>query len=72
MRIKTEREDGVVVSTVRPVALAWYGIYETAVSIDKQPWRILEGYETMRQAIEGHNKYEKMSKQELLDFDYIG
>lgn len=72
MKIRTERKDGVIISTVRPIALAWFGIYETAVSIDGGDWRILEGYETSKQAIDGHSKYEKMSKQELLDFDYIG
>ena len=52
--------------------MAWYGNYETAVSIDGNDWRILEGYETEQQAREGHSKYENMSKQELLNFDYIG
>lgn len=72
MRIRTEREDGVIISTVRPSFMAWYGNYETAVCIDGNDWRILEGYATAKQANEGHSKYEKMSKQELLDFDYIG
>lgn len=72
MRILTKREDGVIISTVRPMFLAWYGKYETAVSIDGEPWRILEGYESAIDATQGHNKYEEMSKQELLEFDYIG
>ena len=72
MKMRTERKDGVVISTVRSMELAWYGNYEAAVSIDGEPWRILEGYATAKQAIEGHNKYEKMSKDELLEFDYIG
>ena len=72
MRILTKRKDGVIISTVRPMCLAWYGEYETAVSINGEPWRILEGYETETDATQGHNKYEKMSKQELLEFDYIG
>ncbi len=72
MKIRTEREDKVVISTVRPPFMAWYGNYETAVSIDGEDWRILEGYETPQQAIEGHSKYENMSKQELVEFDYIG
>ena len=72
MRIRTERKDGVVISTVRPPFMVWYGNYETAVSIDGNEWRILEGYTTAKQAIEGHNRYENMSKQELMEFDYIG
>ena len=72
MKMRTKRKDGVVISTVRPMFLAWYGNYETAVSIDGEPWRILEAYETAKQAIEGHKKYENMSKDELLEFDYIG
>ena len=72
MKIRTERVDGVVISTVRPSFMAWYGNYETAVSIDSNNWRILEGYETAQQATKGHGKYENMSKQDLLDFDYIG
>lgn len=72
MRILTKREDGVIISTVQPMFLAWYGKYETAVSIDGEPWRILEGYGTAPDAVQGHNKYENMSKRELLEFDYIG
>lgn len=46
MIIKTEREDGVIISTLKPTHfLAWYGNYETAVSIDRNDWRIVEGYE---------------------------
>lgn len=73
MKMRTERKDGVVISTVRPpMYVAWYGNYETAVSIDGNGWRIIEGYETSQQAIDGHSKYENMTKQELLNFDYIG
>lgn len=72
MKIRTNRKDGVIISTVKPSFLAWYGRYETAASIDGCPWRILEGYETAKDAINGHNKYEKMSKEELLNFNYIG
>ena len=41
--------------------MAWYGKFETAVSIDGNPWRILEGYETATEANKGHIKYENMS-----------
>lgn len=72
MKLRTERKDGVIISTVKPHFMAWYGNYETAVSINKDHWRVLEGYSTEKQAKDGHSKYEKMSKQELLEFDYIG
>lgn len=72
MRIRTEREDGVIVSTVRLRCFAWYGNYETAVSIDKMPWKILEGYDTEEQAVKGHEKYENMSKEDLENLDCIG
>ena len=71
MKMRTERKDGVVISTVSPYFMALYGNYETAVSIDGNDWIILEGYETEQQARKGHSKYENMSKQELLNFDYM-
>ena len=67
----TEREDNVVISTVKPHFMAWYGEYETAISIDGEPWRIAEGYETLEEAIEGHDKFSKMSKEELMNYKYI-
>ena len=72
MRIRTEREDGVVVSTVRPRCLAWYGNFETAISIDGEAWNVVEGYETEKQALKGHEKYENMSKEELMNLEFIG
>ena len=72
MRIRTEREDGVIVSTVRPRCFAWYGNFETAISIDGEAWNIAEGYETAKQAVKGHEKYENMSKEELMNLDFIG
>ena len=69
------RKDGVFLSTIytgRMQSLAWYGAYETAVSIDEKPWRIIVGYDTEAQATEGHKKYMAMSKEELAKLDYIG
>ena len=70
--MKTSRNDGVIISTVAPSFLAWYGEYETAVSIDGKPWRIARGYETLEEAIEGHDRFSSMSKEELMNYKYIG
>lgn len=70
--MKTSRNDGVIISTVAPSFLAWYGEYETAISIDGKPWRIARGYESLEEAIEGHDRFSKMSKEELINYKYIG
>ena len=70
--MKTSRNDGVIISTVAPSFLAWYGEYETAISIDGKPWRIARGYESLEEAIEGHDRFSKMSKEELMNYKYIG
>ncbi|MBP3906314.1 MAG: hypothetical protein J6D12_04260 [Peptostreptococcaceae bacterium] len=72
MRIVTNREDGVTLSTVKVNFLNWYGDYETAVMIDGGNWRILEGYDTDVMAKIRHKFYENMSKEDLINFDYIG
>ena len=69
----TEREDGVVISTVESSPLiAWYGRYETAISIDHEFWRIAKGYGTLEEAIKGHAKFSSMTKEELMEYKYIG
>ena len=70
--MKTSRNDGVIISTVAPSFLAWYGEYETAISIDGKPWRIARGYESLEEAIEGQDRFSKMSKEELMNYKYIG
>lgn len=61
-------EEGVVLSTARPVAFAWYGEYETAITFDNQEsWKILKGYDTEEEAIEWHEKFKNMSIDELMD-----
>lgn len=68
----TERKDNVVIYTVAPPSLcAWYGKYETAISIDGELWNIAEGYETLEEAIKGHNRFAKMSREELMNYKYI-
>ena len=66
-----QREDKVIISTASIPFMDWYGPYETAVSIDGKPWKIAEGYENLKQAEEGHKKYESMTKEELENLDYI-
>ena len=69
----TEREDDVVVSTVESSPLiAWYGRYETAISIDHKFWKIARGYNTLEEAIKGHARFSSMSKEELMEYKYIG
>ena len=69
----TKREDGVVVSTIESSPLvAWYGRYETAISIDHSFWRIAKGYDTLEEAIKGHARFSSMSKEELMNYKYIG
>ena len=68
----TEREDGVVISTVESSPLiAWYGRYETAISIDHEFWKIARGYNTLEEAIKGHARFSSMSKEELMEYKYI-
>ena len=68
----TKREDGVVTSTVEPSPLfAWYGRYETAISIDYSFWRIAKGYDTLEEAIKGHARFSSMTKEELMEYKYI-
>lgn len=68
----TKRDDNVIVYTTEPpYSLAWYGEYETAVSIDGERWRIAESYETLEEAVKGHYKFSKMSKEELMAYKYI-
>ena len=68
----TKREDGVVISTIESSLLvAWYGRYETAVSIDYSFWRIAKGYDTIEKAIEGHIRFSEMNKEELMNYKYI-
>ena len=68
----TKREDGVVISTIESSPLvAWYGRYETAISIDGELWKIAKGYDTLEKAIEGHIRFSEMNKEELMNYKYI-
>lgn len=69
---RMEKEDNVIISTVQPAALAWYGNYETAISFDGgREWRIAEGYDSEDEAENGHKKYCAMSNDELANLNFI-
>ena len=69
----TKRKDGYVISTVEPMFMAWYGKYETAISLEEGfEWRIAEGYETEEEARIGHEKYVNMSADEIGKIAWIG
>ena len=72
MDLKFKREDGNIISTVKPWFLPIYGNYETAIIKPDGEVRILEGYVTAKEAFEGHEKYCNMSTEELENFRYIG
>ena len=69
----TKRKDGYVISTVKPMFMAWYGKYETAIKLEGVfEWRIAEGYETEEEARIGHEKYVNMSVDEIERIVWIG
>ena len=73
IRLTTEREDDVVVSTVESSPLIdWCGRYETAISINSNLWKVAEECNTLEEAIEGHVRFSEMSKEELMNHKYIG
>ena len=67
----TEREDDIIISTVEAPCLAWYGKYETAISVDNKPWRIYKGYENKEEALKWHEKFSKMHKEEILNLSSL-
>ena len=69
---RTKRSDGYIISTVEPYDLAWYGKYETALVKSPNDVRIIEGYSTKEEAIEGHEKYCNMTTEELEGLEFIG
>ena len=74
---RSKREDGLIISSIKAPCLAYYGKYETALVIPfgndgEEIIRILEGYDTKEDYLEGHEKYLNMSYEELMNFDYIG
>lgn len=70
--MRNEREDNIIISTLAPSFMAWYGEYETGISIDGGDWRIAEGYNTLEESEVGHLKYSNMTKKELQNIKWIG
>lgn len=71
---RSKREDGLIISSIEAPCLAIYGKYETALVIPlnyEEEVRILEGYDTKEDCLEGHEKYLNMSYKELVNFDFI-
>ena len=61
------------ISTARPYgALVCYGVYETAIIYDNGEVAVLEGYDTYKEAVEGHCKYSSMTEEELINLPIIG
>ena len=60
-----EREDGVVISTIKTPFLKWYGDYEIAISVDGLPWHVCFGCETEEEVISKHEEYTEMAKDEI-------
>lgn len=70
---KTTLEDGTIISTVDARGfLAWYGNFETAIVYDHDNIRILKGYDTIEEAIKGHEYYSSLSLEELDKLEKIG
>ena len=76
--IRTERNDGYIISTIKPSDLVWYGKYETAVFKNEDHIKkrigcikVVEGYSTRKEAIKGHKKYCNMTTKELERLDSI-
>lgn len=68
----TKRKDGYLISTVRSLD-NWYGKYETAFWYEgSDNIRILKGYETKKQSIEGHTYFCNISTEELEQYEVIG
>lgn len=68
-------ECGYCISTVSVPFLAWFGEYETAMNINgnvAHGWVILKGYDTIEEALEGHEEFINMSKEELDKVERIG
>lgn len=76
--LRNKRKDGIIISTIEPTYMAWYGKFETAkvTGSDLQDFNpsvsVLEGYETKEEAIAGHQKYLKMTTEELNKITPIG
>lgn len=65
-KINRTEKGNIIISTVKPIYMAWYGKYETAISFDNgETWNIAEGYDSRIKAVIGHAKYKDMSNEQL-------
>ena len=64
------KAEGIEISTVMP-RFALHGEYETEISIDGRNCGIVEGYDSEEEALKGHSKYVKMTKEEILKLSYL-
>lgn len=61
--IGIDNKEGWSISTIK---LAYSNIYETAICLEELgDWHIVEEYNTKEEAIKGHEKYKKMTDDEL-------
>ena len=66
MRFRDCRESGIIISTIEVEFMAWYGPYETGISLNSgESWAIAEGYQNVEDALIGHLKYCNMSDKEI-------
>ena len=61
-----EREDGVVISTIKTPFLKWYDEYEIAISIDNFPWHVCFSCDNKKEVLLKHEEYAKMTKDEII------
>lgn len=72
IRIGLTNKYNIIISTIQPTFMIWYGNYETAISFNNgHSWRIAEGYNTLEEAQNGHEKYSNMEIEKLEKINFI-
>jgi hypothetical protein len=66
MAHEIRKDEGIIIVTMKVEYLAIYGNYETVISIDNQGWKMVKSYNSEEEAKKGHEKYIKMTKEEIL------
>lgn len=71
-RIKLDKKEDCYISTIKPSFMALYGNYETAIClIELDKWKIVRAYNTLDEALKGHNEIINMSIEELSRLEQI-